>query len=647
MKSNRNLSEIVTSDYRSKQNSINNNIHTEKVSSSYSYVHEGQISGSTLKNETANNQFVNHTDVSSNYSSNGEKQIDRCIVHDRSTGSQDINYDNVSSINLHISNKQFNNCIVNNKLTDSQNTNYSDTSICHLCNSDVISCNALGCQVAINNEIQSDNIEKNGIQSNNNKNRVKSEQQLNNITNSINSNKHQLRNSMNNMSNSEQQSRSNTNSVNNNNHQLNDVLDNKSFSRKHNNKEPIPRTVWQVGMMMFLMNLSYVIAYSFSGLYLKHILGAATFSIAILEGLCEMVSFLMKLLSGVISDFLRKRKVLMIIGYTFSVISKPLLAFSNTFSFVLMSRIMERLGNGIQASPRDALVADVAPKNRIGASYGLKRSLAYAGSFLGGFVGIISMKLTDNNYQTVFIIASIPAFIAFTILIFCLKEPKQQTTENSTNDVTKQNEQNVQQIQRSKFSFSKLNHLGRSFWLIILINIVFMLARMDEQFLILRTNESFITDQALAPLVMIVMNLGAIIASYPIGVLGDRLNRKKMMIVSAVLLLLSDIVMFKATSKFTLFLGIGLWGMQVGASQNVFYSLIAENVSHDLRGTGLGIYWLCNALTIFIADSIAGKVSTKFGLQYTFLSSGICCTIALITLIIVMIKMNKYEKNEN
>lgn len=413
--------------------------------------------------------------------------------------------------------------------------------------------------------------------------------------------------------------------------------------KTNNDKDPIPRTVWQIGIMMFLMNLSYVIAYSFSGLYLKHILGTATFSIAILEGLCETMSYLMKLLSGVISDFLRKRKVLMIIGYTFSVVSKPLLAFSDSFIFVFTSRFMERFGNGMQASPRDAIVADVAPKNRIGASYGLKRSLAYAGSFLGGFVGMISMKLTNNNYQTVFLIASIPAFIAFAILIFCLKEPK-SNQENNSNEQIIDNTKQVQQ-QKPKFSFSQFKYLGKHFWLIIIINTVFMLSRMDEQFLILRTNEKFITDQSLAPLVMIVMNLGAVVASYPIGVLGDRLNRKKMIFVSVLLLLIADIVMFEATSHITMFIGICLWGMQVGASQNVFYSLIAENVSHDLRGTGLGIYWLCNALTILLADCFAGHIGTKFGLQYAFLYSGSVCFIALITLIIIMGYFSKQKEN--
>ncbi|MBQ9441263.1 MAG: MFS transporter [Alphaproteobacteria bacterium] len=416
---------------------------------------------------------------------------------------------------------------------------------------------------------------------------------------------------------------------------------------KPNKREPIPRTVWQIGIMMCLMNLSYVIAYSFSGLYLKHILGTATFSIAILEGLCETVSYLMKLLSGVISDFLRRRKVLMIIGYLFSVVSKPLLAFSNTFPFVLTSRMMERFGNGMQASPRDAIVADVAPKHRIGASYGLKRSLAYTGSFLGGFVGIISMKLTNNDYQKVFIIASIPAFIAFAILVFFLKEPKKQQEGNSTEEVKEEIKTETQQLnqQKSKFSFGQLKHLGKAFWAVIIVNTAFMLSRMNEQFLILRVNEGFVTDQALAPTVMIVMNLGAILASYPCGALGDKLNRQKMMFVSVILLVLSDLVMFGAASRVTMYSGICLWGMQMGASQNVFYSLIAENVPNDLRGTGLGIYWFVNAIMAFFADSIAGKIAEVFCLKYTFLSSGIFGILSLVTLMIVMSHLNKNSKS--
>lgn len=417
-----------------------------------------------------------------------------------------------------------------------------------------------------------------------------------------------------------------------------------NIPQKNQYKDPIPKTVWQIGIMMFLMNLSYVIAYSFSGLYLKHILGTATFSIAILEGLCETVSYLMKLLSGIISDWFRKRKVLMIIGYLFSVVSKPLLAFSNTFQIVLLARMMERFGNGMQASPRDAMVADVAPKHRIGASYGLKRSLAYAGSFFGGFVGIISMKLTNNDYSTVFLIASVPAFIAFAILIFFLKEPKKQNnTEVQQTEVIEDNSKSQVEVQQTKRKFS-LKNLGTAFWAVIIVNMVFMLSRMNEQFLILRVNEGFVKDPALAPTVMIIMNLGAVLASYPCGTLGDKLNRQKLMFVSVILLILSDLVMFGASNRFTMYSGICLWGMQLGASQNVFYSLIAENVPDDLRGSGLGIYWFVNAIMAFCADTTAGKVAEMFGLKYTFISSGIFGILSLITLAFIMRHISKSKK---
>ena len=133
----------------------------------------------------------------------------------------------------------------------------------------------------------------------------------------------------------------------------------------------IPVTVWQIGIMMFLMNISFVMAYSFSGLYLKHILGASAVGIGVLEGFCEMISHLMKLFSGMLSDFFRRRKGIMVVGYIFSVLSRPLLAISNSFILVFSARMMERFGNGVQASPRDAIIADVAPRKRIGASYGL------------------------------------------------------------------------------------------------------------------------------------------------------------------------------------------------------------------------------------------------------------------------------------
>ncbi|MBQ7524637.1 MAG: MFS transporter [Alphaproteobacteria bacterium] len=393
----------------------------------------------------------------------------------------------------------------------------------------------------------------------------------------------------------------------------------------------IPTTVWQIGIMMLLMNISFVMAYSFSGLYLKHILGSSAIGIGVLEGFCETISHLMKLFSGMLSDFFRKRKGIMIFGYIFSVVSRPILAISDSFALVFSARMMERFGNGVQASPRDAIIADVAPRKQIGASYGLKRSLAYVGSLLGGFFGIMAMRATGGDYQSVFALASIPATAAFLLLLFFVKEPKRFDHPAITSEAPLPSPK-----VKPKFSLKNFKYLGVSFWLLMGVNAIFMMSRMNETFLILRVNEGFHVDPMWAPMVMIVFNLGTTLSSYPMGLLGDRFDRTKLLCVGISALVLADFIMYSATTRWVMFVGILFWGIQLGSTQNVFVSLIAEKVPEDLRGTGLGVYWLTNAISAFCADTLAGFVAHHFSLNNIFVSSGIIGVISLMVCMLMI-----------
>ncbi|MDR1233601.1 MAG: MFS transporter [Holosporales bacterium] len=393
----------------------------------------------------------------------------------------------------------------------------------------------------------------------------------------------------------------------------------------------IPLTVWQIGLMMFLMNTAFVMTYSFSGLYLKHAIGVSAIFIGFLEGICETISHLMKLLSGMLSDYLGNRKRIMICGYILSVLSRPLLAISNSFILVFSARAAERFGNGIQGSPRDAIVADIAPRKKIGASYGLKRSLAYLGSLCGGALGFYIMKWTGNNYQCVFALASIPAIAALLILLFFVKEPNRFDHPAITSEAPMPSPK-----LKPKFSFKSFRYLSSAFWLLMLINFIFMMARMNETFLILRMNEGFQPDPMFAPVVMIIFNIGTSISSYPIGIVGDRFDRIKILFIGMAFLIIADILMFSAMSSTIMCIGILFWGMQLGTTQNVFVSLIAEKVPEDLRGTGLGIYWLINAISAFVADTLAGFVAHHVSLNCIFVSSGIIGVTALLVLALIV-----------
>ncbi|RZI46528.1 MFS transporter [Candidatus Finniella inopinata] len=402
--------------------------------------------------------------------------------------------------------------------------------------------------------------------------------------------------------------------------------------------QPIPQTVWTLGWMMFLINLSYVMIYSFSGIYLKTLLGVSLGLIGLLEGLAEASSFAMKLLSGMFSDYLRRRKPVMVFGYMLSVFSRPILAMSSSFALVLTARIMERLGNGIQATPRDAMVADVAPPKRIGASYGLKRSLATAGSFFGGVCGILAMIATGDNYQMVFWIASIPAVIAFSILLFVVKEPKKFDHPAVSAEAPMPAPKRRQRIKLSQFPL-----LGQSFWLLMAVNAIFMLSRMGETFLILHAHTTFELKITYAPVIMMLFNAGWCAASYPVGVVADRMNRYWFLAIGIIFIVLADLILASATSLGIMFIGVAFWGIQYGITQNIFISLIAETVPEDLRGTGFGCYYIISAISALACDTCAGSIAHHYGEARVFIASGIVALMSLLALILIM----GYKKRTN
>ncbi|WP_010301438.1 MFS transporter [Candidatus Odyssella thessalonicensis] len=387
----------------------------------------------------------------------------------------------------------------------------------------------------------------------------------------------------------------------------------KAMKTTHKEKKSIPSTVWMIGLIMCLINISYIVIYSLSALYLNTSLGVDIRLIGILEGSAEAISFIMKLFAGVISDYFRRRKPIMVIGYFMTVISKPMMAISANFYNVFAARLLERIGNGIQATPRDAIVGDVAPVEQRGASFGLMRSLGTAGSFLGGGLGFLAMWYTANNFQQVFWLASIPAVVAFTLLVIYIKEPQTHIDNDGKVVALKKS--------RRPIKMADLLSLGKNYWTLMIIVFIFMSARFSETLMVLYSHNSFGLDKTYAPLIMSLYNLTYSFSSYPSGVLADKYGRKSVMIFGTAALVLSDFFMYTASGLPTFFVGVMIWGIQLGIVHNMFVSLITDYAHEDVRGTAIGTYYLIAAIGSFAAGAGGGFVSHYFGIQTIFLGS--------------------------
>ena len=337
----------------------------------------------------------------------------------------------------------------------------------------------------------------------------------------------------------------------------------------------------------------------------------------------------MKLMSGVISDYLRRRKLLITLGYSLLMLSRPLMAVSSTFATVFASRMMDRLGNGLQATPREALIADVAPTHIRGACYGVRQALATAGSFFGGVCGFLAMWWTAKNYQQVFWIATIPAIISVVLLIFALKDPLAQ----------KDVDPETHSPRKHPLHWADIPRLGRSYWKLIGVATVFMMARVSEAFLILLATGRFGLDPTYAPMILMTYNLTYSLTSYPIGAISDRYGRYPVMVLGFFTLILADIVLALAVDLTMVFLGIAIWGIQLGITQNAFTAKIADLVPEDLKGTGFGFFYLITAIASVVSGSIAGYVCHFYNESIMF---GVSAVIALFALgLLSLIKTKK------
>ncbi|CAO5681933.1 MAG: putative MFS-type transporter YfcJ [Holosporales bacterium] len=404
-----------------------------------------------------------------------------------------------------------------------------------------------------------------------------------------------------------------------------------SSSSSSISKSSMPTTVWMIGFMMFMSNASFVMIYTFCGVYLKNVAGVSLGVIGILEGISEFASYLTKLLSGVISDNRPKRKPIIVFGVILQVISRLLLAVSPTVFFIMITRTLERLGNGIQSTPRDALVGDITPLSRRGEAYGLKRMVAQAGSLLGAFLGFFVMYYTNDDYVSVFWVASIPCMFALMVLIFFVKEDLTHRTTTITSEIPLPDAKRKHPIE-----FKNLKRMGRTYWMIILIAAFFMLARFSETLMNLHGHDNFGLAPRFLPMVMVAYNAGHCLISYPIGYIADRMNRYWILALGILMMILSDLFLATAQSMTTFFVGVFFWGLQFGITQNVFTTLIAETVPEDLRGTGFGIYYITCAVSAFIADGLAGRISENFGIQHAYTYGAVVSVIALFVLIFTL-----------
>jgi MFS family permease len=381
----------------------------------------------------------------------------------------------------------------------------------------------------------------------------------------------------------------------------------------------IPRAIWALGFVSLLMDASSEIIHALLPIYLVTVLGASMVTIGLIEGIAEATASITKVFSGALSDWLGRRKLLALIGYGLAAATKPVFPLATSVSWLVAARFIDRIGKGIRGAPRDALVADLAPEHLRGASFGLRQSLDTVGAFLGPTAGIGLMWLTANNFQAVFWVAVVPAFLAVGLLLFAVHEPERPAGLRKL---------------RLPFSLVELKRLGSAYWWVVGIAVVFSIARFSEAFLLLRA-QAVGLPVMLVPMVLVLMNIVYALAAYPAGVLSDHANRITILGVGCGLLVAADLILAFTTGLAGVAMGVALWGLHMGFTQGLLATLVADTAPPELRGTAYGFFNLFSGLALLVASLLAGALWDELGPQSTFFGGALFATIALVGLVAV------------
>ena len=376
-----------------------------------------------------------------------------------------------------------------------------------------------------------------------------------------------------------------------------------------------------MGLVSFFTDFSTEMVMSVLPLYIVKDLDLSRTILGAIEGSGEFVNYIFRIPSGYISDKIRKRKILVIIGYGISTISKPFFIFVTTFADTITVRIIDRIGKGIRTAPRDALIVDSVDESNTGKAFGIHRTLDQIGAIIGPLFAFLILELLGGNIQYIFLLSIIPGVISLFILVHFVKD-KIIVDKKEVVKIT---------------FFSNLKNLfieNKIFVYLVIILGIFSLGAFNYSFVLLQSTDLGV-EQNFVPVIYAIINITHTAIGIPAGILSDRIGKEKMVIIGFLLFVISALLMYYSEQN-NIFYIISIpliYGLYVGISETVQRALISKYVSEHNRGTAFGFYGLIIGICLLIGNVAFGFLWDNYGVSVAIFYSLSLATLAIVSLV--------------
>jgi MFS family permease len=359
----------------------------------------------------------------------------------------------------------------------------------------------------------------------------------------------------------------------------------------------LPPNVFFMGLTSLLTDISSELIFTLVPLFLSDVLGATSTLIGLVGGLSDSADSLFRIASGWFSDKIGKRKLLTTLGYSISTVAKPFMLLANSWGAVIGVRLGDRIGKGVRTSSRDALIADSVEAKERGRSFGLHRAMDTAGAVIGLIIAAVivymipgdKFHLERNAYHWMIIIGIIPAVLAVVVLLTLVHERKKLAATVKAG-ITKP-------VAITPFS--------KQFILYLIIMALFTLGNSSDFFLILDA-QHVDTPLLQVVLMLVLFNLTYALISTPMGVLSDKIGRKRVITIGWLIYGLVYLGFALSGSIWQIWVLFAVYGIYYGICEGAAKAFVADMVPVERRGTAYGLYNGVVGLMALPASLIAG-----------------------------------------
>jgi MFS family permease len=379
---------------------------------------------------------------------------------------------------------------------------------------------------------------------------------------------------------------------------------------------PLHPTVKSLGLVSLLTDASSEMIYPLLPAFLTGTLRAGPAFLGLVEGIAEAVASLLKIASGWLSDRLRRRKPLVVLGYVLSSCARPLVALAAAPWHVLAVRVADRVGKGTRGAPRDALIAEVTPPEDRGRAFGFNRAMDHAGAFAGPLLASAALAL-GAELRVVFALSALPALLAVLVVSLGVSEPEPSETA------------------RPKVAGDAVPSapLPRGLRVYLGIVALFALGNSSDAFLLLRAQEAGVSLAAI-PLLWALHHVVKSAASTHGGVLSDRLGRRAAIVMGWAVYALAYAGFAGATRAIAFWLLFAFYGLFHALTEGPERALVADLASGDARGRAFGLFHAVSGGMLLPASLLTGALWHTQGAAFALYTGAAIAALASLLLLL-------------